>query len=173
GPEGDQHRPDHVDVEGQRLGGGRLVQFLLEDVQLHRVPARAAPGRVPAGHGPAFGVENPLPPHQIGAVDHLPHDHFLPDVGGKGLPEEGAHLVPERHFRRAVSQVHTLLHRSFTYTHVIQKVRQRSIMYIKIAHGKRVTQVYVRIFELEFHHRHNTGEAMAFEQILYEVKDRI
>src|SRR5204863_4236922 len=40
--ERDDHRPDHLRAERERLGRWGLLQFLLVDIELHRAPAGAA-----------------------------------------------------------------------------------------------------------------------------------
>src|SRR6185295_280065 len=59
--ERDDHRPDHLRAERQGLRRGGLLHLLLEDIELHRAPARAAMLLRPVRHRPAFLVEDALP----------------------------------------------------------------------------------------------------------------
>ena len=67
GAEGDDHRPAHGHVEGQRLRHAVELQLLGVDVVLHRRPIRAAPLLGPMRHGEALGMQDlvrrpPSPP---------------------------------------------------------------------------------------------------------------
>src|SRR6188508_2245457 len=59
--ERDDHGPDHHGAERQWFGGRGLLQLLLEDVELHRAPARAAMFLGPVRHRPALLVQDALP----------------------------------------------------------------------------------------------------------------
>src|SRR5262249_56809387 len=51
--EGDDHRADHGDAEGERRRRWRLLQFLEENVMLGRGPVAAAPFGRPVRYRPA------------------------------------------------------------------------------------------------------------------------
>ncbi len=74
--EGADHRADHADAEGQRIGRGCALQFFEEDVLLHRRPAGAAIFLRPVRNRPALLVQNALPVDdvvllQLAALDQL------------------------------------------------------------------------------------------------------
>src|SRR5450756_1955415 len=87
----------------------RHLQFLVEDVMLHRAPAGAAIFLGPVRHAPALLVQDPPP------VDHLLLGEmtallqFLPRRRRHIVLEERPHLVAKRHFFLAEAEIHRIL----------------------------------------------------------------
>src|SRR5205814_1227263 len=90
----------------QRLGGRRLLHLLLEDIELHRAPARAAVFRGPMRHRPASSVEDALPGDDVvlDVADAL--RGLLADAVREVLLEERAHFLAERVFLGREAKVH-------------------------------------------------------------------
>ena len=98
--EGDQHRTDHVDIEGQRLRRRRHVQLFLEDVLLHGAPAGAAPFRRPCRRCPAAREQNPRPAHELFARQALAEHAFARQCRAAVPCGRNVALLRERRFPR-------------------------------------------------------------------------
>ncbi|MNQ86181.1 hypothetical protein D3C85_1013680 [compost metagenome] len=104
--EGDQHRADHVHVEGDGLRRRRHVQLLLEDVVLGGAPGLATPLRRPGGTGPALGVQDPHPAHHLFLGQALTELHLAANLRRYGTLQEGTDFVTKGQFLRGESQFH-------------------------------------------------------------------
>ena len=108
GAERDQRRPDHVDVERERLRRRRHVQLFLENVLLNRVPARAAPFGSPGRRRPALLVEDARPANQLFLRNALPEHRLASNVLGQRRAKEFAHLVTKLDLFGCEAQVHQM-----------------------------------------------------------------
>ena len=94
--EGDQHRADHVDAEGDDRWRAFFGQDFLMDEAVDRIPAAAAMGRRPVGCDPAFLVQLAVPAEVILLAEALVIEHPLAHGRIQLGLDEGAHLVGER-----------------------------------------------------------------------------
>ena len=107
--EGDDHRPAHRHVEGQRLRHAVELQLLGVDVVLHRRPIRAAPLLGPMRHGQALGVQDLVRLHHLVFVEMAALHHLGANRGRNLLAEKRAHLLAELVLFRAEAKVHLSL----------------------------------------------------------------
>ena len=82
GAKGQQDRGQHLDAAGDDARCATQQGFLVKDVALHMVPARAAMRHGPAGGEPATRLQNAKPGHVIGVFKAQAQRHLAVDVGG-------------------------------------------------------------------------------------------
>src|SRR5664280_2291822 len=87
----------------------RHLQFLVEDVMLHRTPSGAAIFLGPVRYAPALLVQNPPPIDHLVFAEMTALLQFLARRRRHMIPEEGPHLVAKRHFFLAEAEIHRIL----------------------------------------------------------------
>ena len=98
--ESGDNRPDHVNIELQRLRHRIELQLLQEDVMLDRRPALTAPFDRPARRRPALGVQNALRGDHLVARDLLAFAIFTADLRGNFACGKSCALRCGRRFLR-------------------------------------------------------------------------
>src|SRR6266700_3767021 len=100
---------DHADAEGERRRRRVHLQLLVENVVLHRGPPGAAIFLGPVRDAPALVVED-APPGDHLVLRQMPAlDQFAPGLRRHVIPEERPHVLAERHFFLAESEIHRIL----------------------------------------------------------------
>src|ERR1700682_4553671 len=107
--EGVDDGPDHADAESKRRRRRRHLQFLVEDVMLHRGPAGAAIFLRPVRHAPALLVQDAPTVDHLLLADMTALLQFLPRRRWHIIPEEMSHFVTKCHFFLAEAEIHRIL----------------------------------------------------------------
>ena len=105
----DEERPDHVDVEDHRQGRPGGGALLVEDIHLLQSPTGAAIFLRPAGRGPAFGQQDPVPTVGKLAIERQARQHAALNLLGQALLEKGAHFAAEGAVFRCIECFHRAL----------------------------------------------------------------
>ena len=107
--EGDDDRPAHRHVEGQRLRHAVVLQLLGVDVVLHRRPIGAAPLLGPMRHGETLGVQDLVRGHQLLLGEVAALHHLLAVLSGTAVRKNVRNSCAERVLFLAEAQIHRSL----------------------------------------------------------------
>src|SRR5205085_9902490 len=91
--EGIDHGTDHADAEGERRRRRIHLQFLVEDVVLHRAPSRAAIFLRPVRHAPALLVQDAPPGDHLVFAEMTALDQLSPGLGRYVVAEKCPHFL--------------------------------------------------------------------------------
>ena len=100
------HRAAQADIHAVWQRRRRGFQFLAQDEALGRRPVLAAPFDRPVRHGPALGVELPVPADDVFLVRHHAIDQLLLQLGWQVLLDPCAHFVAKRQFFGGEAHIH-------------------------------------------------------------------
>src|SRR5205085_6890427 len=107
--EGVDYGTDHADAKGERRRRRIHLQFLVEDVMLHRAPPGAAIFLRPVRYAPALLVEDTPPGDHLVFAEMTALDQLSPGLARHVVAEERPHFLAKRRFFLAESEIHRIL----------------------------------------------------------------